>query len=586
MARIELHASWMDGEAFRALWAPLDAADEFLLISCYVSGPAWEELEKTLRTHLKRPTFRCTLLFSLAGIAATSRRELIDRLFLLVTEQRTPDRVQVFLINDQGSALFHPKAHGSSSGQRTKVVIGSANLTMAARQSNYELMAVVEGVPEAYQELRRSIDALVSANPVKVDRTTIDALRNSTAVDALMESVNPRQSRDGTKRPTVLELPKRDYSTLLPLSSESNDAWLKVRALFGKGGYVARIDQLDPLVVSIPLTTFREAGLLAAPRVQEIGTGVSYENSGGSISVSLIPNELRKKLTQLTKPLGRLLGRFSLECLGGRWMPLAWDERFRQNWDTIASSAMLKQAEQEVAAHVKQLARDLGRSGKLRKRLAAQLEVQKPMHWDEPKVRRMLDWRHDRPRPEKLTEKLKQEVVEVMLQHVTATVERRLSPDFAVAQLRQVGRPPLLRQVALETITVVDALFILSDWTMAGVLSRLRSSSGELTKSPGRSGVSQVLAESFNHEKASAQTVFEAALRWQNAAIEESVEEKDLLRILATAWSNFVLWFGLTPERTDWAQRIPTWSISSAGEDDHLLGLAAPRKPRPQDLLQ
>ena len=44
MKRVELHASWMDGETFRGLWAPIDGAEEFLLISCYVSDPAWEAL--------------------------------------------------------------------------------------------------------------------------------------------------------------------------------------------------------------------------------------------------------------------------------------------------------------------------------------------------------------------------------------------------------------------------------------------------------------------------------------------------------------------------------------------------------------
>lgn len=86
MKQLTLQASWMDGDAFRGLWAPLDDAEEFLLISCYVSGPAWEALERTLREHLKRPTFRCTLIFSLAGLTATASRELFDRLFLLVKD--------------------------------------------------------------------------------------------------------------------------------------------------------------------------------------------------------------------------------------------------------------------------------------------------------------------------------------------------------------------------------------------------------------------------------------------------------------------------------------------------------------------
>lgn len=568
MARTELHASWLDGETFRALWAPLDASDEFLLISCYVSGPALEALESTLRVHLKRPSFRCTLVFSLVGIAATSRRELIDRLFLLVTEQPSPDRVQIFLINDPGAALFHPKAHGSRAGQRTKVVVGSANLTMAAQQRNYELMAVIEGDPEAYQALRRAVDSLVAANHVRVDRTTIDPLRNSTAIETLTERAAPRQTGESKRQHAILSVPKRDYSSLLSSSPDYHEAWLNVRALLGSGGYVARIDQLDPLVVSIPLSSFRDAGLLAAARTQEVGTGVSYENGGGSITVSLIPNELRKELMLLTKPLGRLLGRFSIELLGARWMPLAWDEQFRQHWEAIASTGVLAEAEHAVEKHVKHLTRELGQSGKLRRRLGQQLEVLRPAHWAQDKVPRLLGWRAERPWPEKLTEKLKQEVVEAILVHVTTTVLRRLSPEFAIAQLRQVGRPPLLRQVPLESITVVDALFLLSDWTMAGVLPRLRSASGDLTKAPGRGGVSQMLAQAFDRQKANAQTVFEAALRWQNVACDADADEQVIFETLTEAWTSFVGWYGFTPGRAEWGRNIPAWTSRGAQDDE------------------
>lgn len=571
MKRVELHASWLDSKSFRGLWAPLDDAEEFILISCYVSGPAWEEFEKTLRTHLKRAAFRCTLVFSLAGLASTASRELLDRLFLLVKDHSSDDgRVRAFVIDDQGSALFHPKAHGSRAGHRTKVVVGSANLTTAAMRSNYELMTVMEDDPEVYQSLRRAVKALEDAEPkpIQITRKTIEALRNTTAARAMIERAASTQRSDRQKQHAKLELSERDYSSLLPSDADYQQAWLCVRALLGRGGYVARIDQLDSLVVSVPLAPFRQAGLLATPRIQEVGAGVSYETSGSSITVSLIPNDLRKKLTQLTKPLGKLVGRFSIECLGSRWMPLDWDEQFRSHWESVADPGFLKEAERSVEEHVEHLAHELGPEGTLRHRLGEQLEVQSPSEWIEGRVRRLLDWSRDRAWPQKLTANLRDEVVQAVLHHISTTVERRLSPSFVIAQISQVGRGPLLRQVALETITVVDALLLLSEWAMAGVTPRLRSATGELSNAPGRSGVAQVLADQFDPRSTAPEKVFEAALRWQNVAVDSMVSERDIFRALSEAWSSFVLWYGMTPEQIDWKQQIPAWSSRASHEED------------------
>lgn len=438
-------------------------------------------------------------------------------------------------------------------------------------RSNYEMMAVVEDEPEFYQALRRAIQGLDEAKPVQVNQQTIAALRNTIAARAMVERAASQKRADGKRHQFELKLPDKDYSSLVPSESEHHQAWLSVRALLNRGGYIARIDQLDSLVVSVPLTAFRQAGLLAAPRIQEFGAGVSYETSGSSITVSLVPNDLRQELTKLTKPLGKLVGRFSIECLGGRWMPLAWDEQFRLHWESIAEPGWFKEAERGVEEHVKHLAHELGHKGKLRRRLGEQLDVMSPSHWVEPRVRRLLGWERNRPWPQRLTANLQAEVVQAILQHISSTVDRRLSPSFVIAQISQVGRGPLLRQVPLETVTAVDALLLLSEWTMAGVMPRLRSATGGLSNAPGRSGVAQVLAESFDAERAKPEAVFEAALQWQNAAAHSGVTESDIYRVLAEAWSSFVLWYGMTPERIDWSQQVPVWSSRAAHEDEEAI---------------
>ncbi len=570
MKRVELHASWMDGEAFRGLWAPLDGAEEFLLISCYVSDPAWESLERTLREHLKRPSFRCTLLFSLSGLASTASRALLDRLFLLVKEHPPIDRVRAFVIDDRSSALFHPKAHGSRAGLRSKVVVGSANLTTAAARDNYEMMAVVEDDLETYQALRHAIAGLAGAQPVQITPETIGPLRDSTAVRAVVERAAPLQRGDGKKQPIQLDLPGKNYSSLLASEPDHQQALLSVRALLSRGGFIARIDQLESLIVSVPLNAFRQARLLATPRIQELGAGVSYETRGSSITVSLVPNELRQELTKLTRPLGKLVGRFSIECLGCRWMPVVWDEEFRRHWESIAEPGWLKEAERKVEAHVKRLKHELGPKGKLRSKLGEQLEVLSPTQWVEPEVRRLLRWERDAPLPQRLTGKVQDEVVQAVLEHISGTVDRRLSASFVLAQIRQVGRRPLLRQEALETITPVDALLLLSEWAMAGVMPRLRSATGELPNAPGRSGIAQVLADSFDVKGTRPESVFEAALEWQNAASRAGGGSTgdDIYRTLAEAWSSFVQWYGMTPERIDWSQEIPVWSSRTAHAQD------------------
>lgn len=567
MTTASVQASWVDGAAFRKLWEPLADADEFLLTSCYVSQQGWEELETLLVAHLRRAAFRATLVFSLAGISEKSARFVIDRLYGLVIDKRWKGRVAAYVIDDRTASLFHPKAHGSRCGTRTKLVVGSGNLTGGGMGGNLELMSVIEDDPVSYQQFRTAIEQLAKTHVVCVDVGSIAALRDGiAAVEAAAKARSEhKQSTSKSGLGTGVSLPTSDYGILLPPNADYLDALRNVGRLATQGGQLARLDQLEPLSIAVPLTAFRDAGLLAVSEAQEFGAGLSYETGGGSIAVSLLPNLLRKRLVMLTRPLGRLVGRFSIEMLGFRWMPNDWEPRLQEAWQEVLHGAELGAAESEIKKHVEVLHRQL-RSGKLKEQLSSQLEVRRPAAWKEAATRRLLGWNEERTWPSKLTEGLRREVVSKVLDHVQETVGRRLTPEFPIMQLKQVGRGPLLRSLPLETIDIVSSLHFLAEWSIAGVIPRLRSASGDLTRAPGRSGVVEVIARRFDAKKFSPDLVFDTALQWQTLAIEGATPAM-VQGLLASAWADFVRWFGLTPETATWAADVPSWTVKAVDLD-------------------
>ncbi len=98
-----LHASWSDGDAFRENWRPLYDAEEFFLLSCYVSTTGWDELDSILSqsTGLRH----AMLFFSMEGLSAVEISHQVEAIYALVGKQRpSGTTVQAFLILDRGRA--------------------------------------------------------------------------------------------------------------------------------------------------------------------------------------------------------------------------------------------------------------------------------------------------------------------------------------------------------------------------------------------------------------------------------------------------------------------------------------------------
>lgn len=181
MSKVKLLASWVDGKAFGEVWKPIDRAEEFLLLSCYLSKDGLRTLiEQLVSSHVRE----AELVFSLAGVMTADAMALAQRLYEYVSQPSSGLRLQAYLVLDARGRLFHPKAHGSKRKTEYLVVAGSANLTAAGMGGNYELVTRIDDDREAYEQLAHAIAKL------KMDPQVIDV--NQHNLDVLIAAVQQR----------------------------------------------------------------------------------------------------------------------------------------------------------------------------------------------------------------------------------------------------------------------------------------------------------------------------------------------------------------------------------------------------------
>lgn len=222
MSKVKLLASWVDGKAFGEVWKPIDRAEEFLLLSCYLSGEGLRNLIDQLVSSQVR---EAELVFSLAGVMTADAVALAWRLHDYVSKPSSGLRLQAYLVLDERGRLFHPKAHGSKRDTEYLVVAGSANLTTAGMGGNYELVTRIDDDREAYEQLAHAIAKL------KKDPQVIDVNQHNLGV--LIEAVQQRAAA----RPPPSKQAARDclanhraeLGTSRPSSRLSACSWNRIR---------------------------------------------------------------------------------------------------------------------------------------------------------------------------------------------------------------------------------------------------------------------------------------------------------------------------------------------------------------------
>lgn len=548
-----LHASWIDGKAFRENWQPLANAEEFFLLSCYVSTAGWEELERILSQ--SSSLTRAMLFFSMEGLSAVEIVSQIDAVYSLVGKQRPGGLTQAFLILDRSRALFHPKAHASRSGWHSRVVVGSANLTGAGLSTNHELISVIDDESHIYRQFVDFINKLPStAHVVSVNATPREVMLRYAQGRAPIPSSRRNQSprdEESERRPRFVDPPPAAVQeSMFPSDgrsvAESEEALQSVRKLASQGAILVRMDEVEPMTMSTNLARFRKAGIIAPLEIKTIRPGITVEKRQG-FTLSLLPDGVRDRRTELRQTNGRLAGRFSIDVLGVHWIPFDWQGTLLRHWKDIAQALGLV-VDQDIKAAIKTqlegMRAELEDDSELYHSLIEEVRINPPSAWNEDKARRILapilHVKKEEPLPLALSEKQMIALRALIWDDVRGHIGRRLQFAYVITQLEQAGLPPHFRRFSGDNMDERDALLWLAQWTLSGVGSAVRSPQareGVINHLPNRNGVGEILAGRFGRFSPRGADVHEAynsALRWKQTA-SGTTEGEDIEQSLAEA---------------------------------------------------
>ncbi|MFL5354337.1 hypothetical protein [Archangium sp.] len=371
-----------------------------------------------------------------------------------------------------------------------------------------------------------------------------------------MRQVRRRKITRTTPQPNG---PKKPIGTptsgpILPPVTDALDALARVQALAKQGVFLIRSDKPDTLSIPVPLDQFRKAKILADQNRRTLGRALEVGEGAKSISVALVPRPVVQSLTEHLEPLGRLVGKFSVETLGGKWMPSDWAEAFETTWLQQSEGFSLQKYRLEIDQHLNNLPRELT-GKKLRRELGELVYIRKPSEWDMEAAARLLGWEEDREVPVKLGPALRKQIIDAILKHVRNTVDRRLNADYVHAQLSALGLLPYMRPTGNDMGTK-EAILFLADWVQAAAEPRLKSADREISHAPNRSHVTQILAKKLNVDIVAPEQAFAESVRWQRAVIDEN-DAEPLDQVLVHVWKKFHDWFGFDATTAPWQDLVP-----------------------------
>ena len=573
MTAVQLGVSWLDGQAFSQWWEPLPEAREFHLLSCYVSAAGWAMLKKILD---ERPALRATLVFSLSGLGRGQDEHFAIEFFDFVSAPERSGRVTGYLIADSGR-LFHPKAHASRAAGRTRVVVGSANLTGGGLAGNHEMVSVIDDDRRVYDQFVAAVNRLgETRHAIEVNKTNRTALLRwierrpirptPSSADDLQQPAAEHQLPLGWPPDSLPLLPPAAEQQLINSPVLAGAALANIERLIRLGGRLYQVNLPEYLTVSVSLSGFKRAGIIAGIDRRRLTPGLSMQEHT-ALGVGLIPDEIRAQLKELNQALGQLTGRFALETAGLPWLPAEWTSAFFRHWEDVVKSRglALSQIQVPICSHLKQLKSDLQQANTpLLQDLREAVRLQPMSMWDREKAAHLLDYESE-AELDRDSASIEQRVLDCILSRVRATVGSRLQQEFVLGQFTNVSLPPRFRSCALEQIDTRDALHVLADWTLAGTGSRVRLDSAG-SRAPSN-GVAQALHRRFRSGSGEAIEIYKAALGWRQQV---SNPQADSAVLLENAWVQFSHWFSMREDKMEsWLGTAPSWSGGQSEDSKH-----------------
>jgi hypothetical protein len=385
-----LHATWLHGNR-HPIWEECDRVDQLLVVNCFVSAAGWAVLETSLRAVLaKNPAAEIYLYLSMEGMGEVGGASLIDAIFgfLACHSQISVDpraTLQVWIVCDARRGLFHPKGYALKAGSRHITVVGSSNTTRAGQGENYEMEAQLSD-PASFIDFVRATEELKTSGTAR--RFNIESSEQLRRFAGDKEQRRRAFARiagqagfDNQRERAIREL-QEGPSSAVPLAVDLAKTLEDVRRAFRVGLRLIPHDMGIP-THSVSLQQFVKAGVLASPSPRDLHAGimVSSQKRSPSVSANLAPGAIVDKIKRIKHRQAAVLGLFSIEMLGFRWLPCAWEPTFKAHLE-VCRASVGEIALEDVERHLKDISEWLSSSDFVQRLATALPIVRNTARWN------------------------------------------------------------------------------------------------------------------------------------------------------------------------------------------------------------
>ena len=351
-----------DDGHIRAVRAALDGASEIIVIS----GFATQDGFKLIKSEVKRcldDDGRVTLVLGVdhAGITSANLVKTLGRLL-----RRYEDQLKVTLIFEQrGREFLHAKVywgerHGSMDAN---VVVGSANLTAQAFQTNYELSLADSG---NLREHKKRLLAFVGSlrNAKKLTAKNAKKLTKKMQVSSPSRpqedsSKSNRETKAGTERNKALRESLGDAPFPVLGSTKTWDGY--ATDFVNEGVLLVNNIDFGDMTISPGLNLFYEKGILPKFAHSTVGTA-EFRQPAPVARVSFLPADLSKRIIAMQRNAGRRLTKSGFKTPFGVWVPKPMVKSVHEGVhadfrDLPATTELERAIEGELEKHRKHLTR-------------------------------------------------------------------------------------------------------------------------------------------------------------------------------------------------------------------------------------
>ena len=429
-----------------AVRTALKGASRIIIVSGYATLPGFNVIRPDVKQCLSKGG-KATLVLGVDRTGITSA-DLIDSLGKLL--RRYKKQLSIYLVFEQpGREFLHAKVYWGEQGSPTSahLVVGSANLTKPAFQTNYEMsLADTGNLRRHQQQLVRFVNNLRDRRRLtaKRARKLAKEMRAASPTRVPRKMVGDENtSKSGRDRTKAL---KNVLASTTELMCETEENWIAWATDFvNEGTFMVSDADLDNMTITTGLNYFYEKGILPAVSQRTAGTA-QIRQPAPSARIPVLPRYLSQKVKTIQQKVGRRLTNHGFKTPFGVWVPtlLTTDvhQEVQSDFEHMPSTSELEQAvDKELTNH----RNDLTATVHAIVEQVAKDQICHPTEWRiVPRELRHIQRRHERPESEWSPQSSDYEEA---LQYIQSTLsdklDRSLKPDVFVSRVRRL-RPGIV----------------------------------------------------------------------------------------------------------------------------------------------